>query len=121
MSKIQDIARLHSIAGLVLDVKLAGLRNIARARDETVTRLAGLTPAAMILEDRGGVADVLAAIAYQRWADARRAELNQTLARQTAAWMDARDNARTAFGKADVLQSLGAQSRAARAQDLRRK
>ena len=44
--------------------------------------------------------------AYGRWADARRAEINQVLARQTGQWIEARDAAKIAFGKADALRRL---------------
>ncbi len=106
MRKLQEIKRLRAIAAVVLDTKLAHLRAHATARDETLARLADLATAEVIMSEHGDVADVMAAVAYQGWADARRAEMNQILARQTATWLDARDMARVAFGKADVLQSL---------------
>jgi hypothetical protein len=45
-------------------------------------------------------------VLYERWAEARRAEINLTLARQTAEWIEARDAARQAFGRADALRRL---------------
>jgi hypothetical protein len=115
MSKAQEIARLQSLAALVLDKKLADLRVLATAKNETQARLADLATAEIFMQSGGDVADVVAALAYQGWADTRRAEINQTLARQTAAWLDARDLARTAFGKADVLDALSQQIRKFRA------
>ena len=43
----------------------------------------------------------------------RRVELNQTLARQTATWSDARDAARLAFGKTQALAGVAARLAAA--------
>jgi hypothetical protein len=51
-------------------------------------------------------AAVQAGLLYERWAEARRAEINLTLARQTAEWIEARDAARQAFGRADALRRL---------------
>jgi hypothetical protein len=45
-------------------------------------------------------------LAYDRWADHRRSELNLVIARQTVTWMDARDQAQTAFGRVQALQGL---------------
>jgi hypothetical protein len=43
---------------------------------------------------------------YERWADARRAELNLVIARQTAAWLEARGEAQAAFGRVQALRAL---------------
>jgi len=43
---------------------------------------------------------------YQLWADQRRAEINLTLARQTATWLEARTEAAQAFGKSQALEGL---------------
>ena len=108
MSQKQQLARLEQLANLQLDSRLAILQAAARAKLESETRLAGLAapppPAAQVSE----IAGALAALSYQRWADARRAELNMQLARQTVAWIEARDDARTAFGKKQALGGLAA-------------
>jgi hypothetical protein len=52
------------------------------------------------------VPGALAALRYAGWADARRAEINLRLARQTALWLQAQADARLAFGRADVLRRL---------------
>jgi hypothetical protein len=46
------------------------------------------------------------ALRYQLWADIRRAELNTVLARQTADWLAAREDARHAFGRAEALRGI---------------
>ena len=45
-------------------------------------------------------------MAYDRWADARRSELNLVIARQTAAWIEQRGEAQAAFGRVQALQGL---------------
>ena len=44
-------------------------------------------------------------LAYSRWADHRRADLNTVIARQTVACMAARTEAATAFGKVQALRA----------------
>ena len=100
----EDLARLAVLAKIAVDHKLSRLRAAAAAKAVSEARLAGLTvPAA---EDLGLVAGAAVALRYERWADARRAEINLTLARQTVAWIDARDDAAFAFGRAEVLDRL---------------
>ena len=99
-----DLARLAGLADLMLDQRLASLRAAAAARAQSEARLAGL--AAAPAPDLGPVVGVTVALAYDRWADARRAEINLTLARQTVEWIDARDGAALAFGRSEVLRKL---------------
>lgn len=106
MSAPKQLARLQSLAQMMLDAQLVELRKVARARSETLAHLSDLKSPDVQMDDLMGVAEVKATLAYQVWADQRRAELNMTLARQTAQWIDRRDAARYAFGKADVLKTL---------------
>ncbi len=105
--KPHDLQKLKDLAGLMLDHRLEQLRRAAEAKAQSEAALARLatapTPAHEGFE---GASAALAGLAYQRWADARRAEINQTLARQTHHWMEARDAAQKAFGKADALRRL---------------
>lgn len=96
---------LVEISQLMLDQKLAALTRAASAREESKARLAGLSqPPAET--DLPLAAAAQAGLLYARWAEARRAEINMTLARQTAEWIEARDAARQAFGRADALRRL---------------
>ncbi|MDO8311925.1 MAG: hypothetical protein Q7T25_08295, partial [Sideroxyarcus sp.] len=100
----QQIKRLQQIAGLQLDLRLNDLHAAARARQESLDRIAGLN-----MPPRGDLPPIAAAqadILYQRWADARRAEINQTLARQTAEWLEAQSRARRAFGQTQAMNAL---------------
>jgi len=96
---------LVEISRLMLDHKLAALTRATSARDESRARLAGLAlPPAQT--DLPLAAAAQAGLLYERWAEARRAEINLTLARQTGEWIEARDAARQAFGRADALRRL---------------
>lgn len=98
---------VQGLAGMVLDARLTELAAIARARDESLAHLAALDcPPAET--DLNPLAAAEALMRYQRWADQRRAEINETLARQSAALEEARARAAQAFGRADVLARLGA-------------
>ncbi len=101
---MKPIDRLAKISAMMLDVRLADLRRAARACDESRAHLAALQVAPS--DDADPVTAAQVELRYQLWADGRRAEINTTLARQTAEWMEARDAARTAFGKAEVLRKL---------------
>lgn len=106
MSQKQQLAKLQQIAGLMLDSRLAALQTAARAKAESEAQLSGLAGAVAAPADISAVAAEKAALNYQRWADARRAELNLVLARQTVVWMEARDAARVAFGKTEALAGV---------------
>ena len=90
----------------ILDGRLSELRRCAAARDESLAQISGLETAPAAAGDLEGTSAQLAALNYQRWAEGRRRELNQVLARQTAAWIDATDAAREAFGRNEALKTL---------------
>ena len=108
MSRNPQLARIGQLANLLLDSRLAVLQSAARAKLATEIQLAGLVvppPAATQVSE---IASAMAELNYQRWADARRAELNMHLARQTVTWMEAREAAREAFGKKQALGGITA-------------
>ena len=110
MTKAKDMARLGQISALILDVKLAALRAAAAKRAQSLELLENLNkPAA--LTDLSPVAAHQAELRYQYWADARRAEVNLLLARQTADMHLARDAAGQAFGKDQALRGVSAKLR----------
>lgn len=103
MTKRNQLDQLQQIAGLLLDSRLAQLKICARAMQETKDNISGL---AALPAQPGDLAAAVAELRYQRWADVRRAELNLTLARQTASWLDAQADARNAFGKTQGLDAV---------------
>jgi len=105
MREPQRLLPLVRISRLLLDSALARVEHAARARDESRAQIARLA-AGPVPEDMPPVAAALAELRYQQWADKRRAEINLTLARQTADWLDAREKARRALGRAETLRKL---------------
>jgi HPt (histidine-containing phosphotransfer) domain-containing protein len=108
MTPLKDTARMQQLAKMVLDAELGLLKRAADQRDQTKSQIAGLRPAETLLDDKHGISGALAALRYQAWADARRIELQQVLAKQTAHWLDTRDKARLAFGKAEGFNQIAA-------------
>lgn len=106
MSHARDLARIRDLSQLVLDHRLTLLRETAGRRDQTRMQIAALGQAAEPV-DLPAVAGSQVALRYELWADARRSELNTVLARQTAQWLEARQEAQTAFGRAEALRLLG--------------
>lgn len=98
------LARMAELAAMLRDRKLEELRQAQARRHATEALIAGLAvPAAA---DLPLVAAAQAEIGYGRWAEARRRELNQRLAREMVEVMRRQDAARHAFGRADVLRRL---------------
>jgi hypothetical protein len=107
MSHPGDMAALQKVARLLLDHRLSGLQAAAARREQSRMQIAALDRVAEP-SHLPPVAAGQVALRYQLWADARRSELNIVLARQTAEWMAARDEARLAFGKLEALRGVAA-------------
>jgi hypothetical protein len=105
MTKTRDMVRLAEVAQLMLDQRLGQLRTAAEAVERSRMQLSAINEAAKPA-DLPPVAAEKVGLGYERWADVRRAELNLVIARQTAAWIDARGDAGTAFGRLQALQGL---------------
>ena len=101
-----NVNRLKDLAAVLLDHRLATLRETQRAVLQSEAALAGLTPPATPFGGLEGAAAELASLAYKRWADARKQEINLVLARQKHDRLVARDQAQVAFGKLTALNSL---------------
>ncbi|GGE10293.1 hypothetical protein SAMN05421774_102215 [Gemmobacter megaterium] len=98
--------RLATLAALIQDRAQASLRHHTQACAETRQHLANLdTPAAAPAGIPPQVMENVA-VQHQQWAGPQRARLNAVLARQTADRMAAETAARTAFGRAHVLNEL---------------
>lgn len=110
MRDLEKLRRLAEISALLRDTCMLALETAARARQASLDHLAAL--------DRPTSADALppivageVAIRYALWADRRRSEINQLLARQTVEWQQARDEAALAFGRDQVVGKLAARPR----------
>ena len=99
-----SLDRLTTLSDLILDTQLAKLQASAAERNKSLQRLEDL--AAPPSDDADDIARAATLMRYERWADARRREINLVLARQTAVWMEARQNAQMAFGRAAVLKRI---------------
>ena len=102
---LKRLNRLMALSAIKRDMDLAELARLAAARTETRTRLEALRNSV----NAPVAADPVLMSVQQRhrlWAEAQRAELNMALARQQAAWLEARDRTRRSFGRASVLERL---------------
>ncbi len=105
MSGSSDLAKLVGLTELVLDHRLHKLREAAAARDRSRMQIEAISAAA----GPAGlppVTEAFVGLAYRRWADIRKSELNAVIARQTVSWIDARSQAVTAFGRAQAVRSV---------------
>ena len=105
MSQAKDLKRLAEVAQLMLDHRLGQLHGAASELERSRMQLGAINEAGRPA-DLEPVTAGKVALTYDRWADQRRAELNLVIARQTAAWMEARSEAQTAFGRVQALQGL---------------
>ncbi|MBN8631501.1 MAG: hypothetical protein J0L76_11665 [Rhodobacterales bacterium] len=108
MTRPKDLSRLATVAQLMLDSRLTQLRNAAAELERSRMQLLAINQVKAADEDLSPVTAGKVAIAYDRWADARRSELNLVIARQTLGWMEARGAAQGAFGRVQALQELAA-------------
>lgn len=112
MTSRTDLSRLQELANLMLDHRLALLKTATEAKSQSEAALAALGAQSPVAEGGlQGMSAALASLAYQRWADTRRAEINLVLAQQTHVWLEQRSAAQTAFGKADALGRLAEKNR----------
>jgi hypothetical protein len=105
MSDRDRMDRLREVSALKREMALADLTKAAHARERSRAQLAALD-AESPATDLPALTDLQVRLAYSRWAEKRRADLNLTLARQTADWLMRRDAAALAFGRAEVLDEL---------------
>lgn len=103
MTRDDRMLRLCKIADLLRDRDIARLSDATRAVTAIDRHLAALDQPH---ESGGDVADALARQRYDRWADARRRLLLPQRDRLETARKEAADQARLAFGRAQVLSQL---------------
>ena len=105
MKDREKLVQLQKISQVMLDVRLLALDQAARARQASLDHLATLNRPAPPTDLNPIVAGEVA-MRYENWADHRRSEINLVLARQTADWVEARQNAALAFGRNSVIGKL---------------
>ncbi len=105
MSDKAKLRRLAEVSNLILETRLLALETAARARQNSLDRLEQINkPSAPMNLPLVAAAEV--SMRYELWADQRRSEINTVLARQTAEWDEARQEAARAFGRNQVLGKL---------------
>lgn len=105
MKEREKLAQLQTVSQLMLDIRLLALDRAAKERQASLDHLAELnrpSPA----PDLDPIVAGEVALRYQNWADQRRAAINLDLARQTAVWSEARQDAALAFGRNAVIIRL---------------
>ncbi|MGV8989023.1 MAG: hypothetical protein ACOH2H_22505 [Cypionkella sp.] len=107
MSDRERLNRLAQLSSLLLDAKLFSVEKAARARQHSLDLLAKLEIAAAPSDLPPVLAGQLT-MHYQTWADQRRSEINLVLARQSAEWAEAQQEAAQAFGRNQVVLKLHA-------------
>ncbi len=107
MTRAKDLAKLASLADLLLQHRLGQMRQAAARLDRSRAQMTAIDRAAEPA-DLPEVVGALVACDYRRWADARKAELNEVIARQTAEAMAARAEAEMAFGRVQALRGITA-------------
>ncbi|MEO8240680.1 MAG: hypothetical protein ABI832_00135 [bacterium] len=105
MSEREKLAQLRRVSQLKLDIGLLALEKAAHARQVSLDHLAILNRP-LPPTDLDPVIAGEVTLRYQNWADQRRSAINLDLARQTAIWVEARQDAAQAFGRNQVIGKL---------------
>lgn len=108
MKDLEKLRRLSQLSALMHQTKMHVLHRAAHARKESLERLAALDAP----QPPNNLPTIMAqevALRYAVWADHRRSEINLGLARQTADWHHALQDAALAFGRDQVVQRLANQ------------
>lgn len=105
MNGAKDLSQLARLAQLALDHKLGVLKESSERLEHSRMQLAALNQTTMSV-DLDAVTLSRVGVDYERWADSRRSELNLVISRQTAVWLEACSEAKTAFGRVQALTGL---------------
>ncbi|MCV2881808.1 hypothetical protein [Actibacterium sp. XHP0104] len=108
MADDRRIAALGQMGDMIRDMALAELRQAAQRRGAAESAIGDLdAQRRRVVPDLDDAASMVGAdLAWHRWADARRAELNIELATCRAAENRSKTHAARAFGRAEALQRI---------------
>jgi hypothetical protein len=107
MTRPDDHGKIMALADLLLQHRLGQMRRTSALLERSRAQMAAIDQGAAAAD----LPDVMAervACDYRRWADARKAELNEVLARQTLDVIAAREEAQYAFGRMQALRGIAA-------------
>lgn len=105
MTDLSRLKALKSIADLLQERDLAALSRAQGARSRTEGLLRALDQD-FTATDLPAAAEAQVVERFGLWSANRRMALNQRYARETAAWLVAKEEAQRAFGRAEVLGRL---------------
>lgn len=105
-SRLGQLRKMAKIAVLLKETALADLASAAQACEATRLKLQGLE--APLPQESPLPISVLesAALLHRRWSEPRRMRLNEQLALEMAARLEAEAKARKALGRAEVIAKL---------------
>lgn len=107
MTRPDDYTKIMALADLLLQHRLGQMRQTSALLERSRAQMAAIDQGAAAADLPEVMADRVACD-YRRWADARKAELNEVLARQTLDVMAARAEAQFAFGRMQALRGIAA-------------
>ena len=105
MTRPDDCSKVITLSDLLLQHRLGQMRLASARLERSRAQMAAIDKAAAPADLPDVTADRVAC-EYRRWADARKAELNEVIARQALDALDARAAAETAFGRVQALRGI---------------
>lgn len=103
---IKRLKKLREVAQMMSDLGLERLAVRAQACERTRVQIAALEANCHAQEGTDPLKAAELRLRHRQWAAPRRMQLNEQLARQTAERLRAEEEARKAFGRAEVLAKL---------------
>jgi hypothetical protein len=105
MTRSDDYHKVMALADLLLQHRLGQMRQTSARLERSRAQMAAIDKGAAAADLPEVMAERVACD-YRGWADARKAELNGVLARQTLDVMAARAEAQLAFGRVQALRGI---------------
>ncbi len=102
--RLQKLAQIHKLTRMAEDAELARVREAAAARNVTLAALARLDAGGLV--DPRDVAAQCARARHAIWQERQRRLLNMRLARETATWLELREDAARAVGRNQTVGQL---------------
>ena len=99
--------RLNDLAKISAVLRDAKLMALSKAADEKALVEAALQALGdTVISPASTAPEAMAFIMHETWKTQKRRALNQIFAQKTAVWLQAQEDARHAFGRAEVLAKL---------------
>ena len=108
-TRTNQLARIADVVAVGYEAEQAKMRRLLRQEEELLARLDDLSPARARIEVGGGLdpASLTGAdLRWQTWAEARRKEINLSLARLRVEQAQAKSDLAKAFGRSRAVEGL---------------